>query len=175
MSGDWKIKSIFHFTVNASNFERSLEFYTSIGFKVIRDNRDVIWPDWVAPQMGLKKAQARGALLAIGPEEHHTRLDLLEWLEPELDRPPDKPIDERVPRIIALLTENVEGLYEDLKAKGIEFVSQPRGEEALGLKAVCQCRDPDGLLVEFIEYMPGVLGSRVDSLPQREESRQSSG
>lgn len=168
MSADYKIKSIFHFTVNATDFEQSLAFYKTIGFQVLRDNRDVVWPDWVAPQMGLRKAQAKGALLAIGPEDYHTRLDLLEWLEPKLDPPPDKPIEERVPRIIALLTENVQALYEDLKAKGIEFVSKPRGEEALGLKAVCQCRDPDGLLVEFIEYMPGVLGSKVDSLPKRE-------
>ena len=49
MRGDWHIKSIFHFTVNATNFERSLEFYTTIGFKVLRDNRDVIWPRMVAP------------------------------------------------------------------------------------------------------------------------------
>ena len=173
MSSDYEIKSIFHFTVNATNFERSLEFYTSIGFKLLRDNRDVVWPDWVAPQMGLRKAQAKGALLAIGPEDHHTRLDLLEWLEPKLDPPPDRPISERVPRIIALLTENVQGLYEDLKAKGIEFVSKPRGEKALGLKAVCQCRDPDGLLVEFIEYMPGVLGSRVESLQRRNQTSSS--
>ena len=27
---------------------------------------------------------------------------------------------------------------------------------------VCACRDPDGLIVEFIEYEPGVLGSRID-------------
>jgi hypothetical protein len=28
---------------------------------------------------------------------------------------------------------------------------------------VC-CRDPDDTLVELIEYMPGVLGSRIDAL-----------
>lgn len=173
MSADWKIRSIFHFTVNATNFERSLDFYTSIGFQLLRDNRDVIWPEWVAKQMGLRKAQARGALLAIGPEEHHTRLDLLEWLEPKLPPPPDTPIEERVPRIIALRTDNVRGLYEDLKARGIEFVSEPRGEPSLGLEAVVQCRDPDGLLVEFIEYMPGVLGSRVESLPRRDATESS--
>ena len=45
---DWHVQSIFHFTVNATNFERSLDFYTTIGFKVLRDNRDVIWPPLVA-------------------------------------------------------------------------------------------------------------------------------
>jgi len=27
----WQIKSIFHFTVNATNFERSLAFYQAVG------------------------------------------------------------------------------------------------------------------------------------------------
>src|SRR5262245_49315211 len=44
---DWEIQSIFHFTVNATNFERSLAFYQTIGFKLLRDNRDIVWPDYV--------------------------------------------------------------------------------------------------------------------------------
>ena len=82
MSADWGIESIFHFTVNATNFERSLDFYTTIGFKVLRDNRDVIWPRMVARNFGMPAAQGRGALLGIGDGELHTRLDLIEWLEP---------------------------------------------------------------------------------------------
>ena len=126
MAGDWQIKSIFHFTVNATNFERSLDFYTTIGFKVLRDNRDVIWPRMVARNFGMPAAQGRGALLGIGDGELHTRLDLIEWLEPALDPPPDTPIELRVPRIIALRTENVQAAYEDVSARGIEFVSQPQ-------------------------------------------------
>ncbi len=87
MSSDWEVRAIFHFTVNASDFERSLAFYQLLGFKLLRDNRDVVWPPFVAANFGMKRAQGRGALLAIGPEEHHTRLDLIEWLEPKLVDP----------------------------------------------------------------------------------------
>ena len=38
---------------------------------------------------------------------------------------------------------------------------------ATGIEAVVCCRDPDGLIVEFIEYAPGVLGSRIASLERR--------
>jgi catechol 2,3-dioxygenase-like lactoylglutathione lyase family enzyme len=167
MVTDWHIKSIFHFTVNATNFERSLEFYTTIGFKVLRDNRDVIWPRMVARNFGMPAAQGRGALLGIGDGELHTRLDLIEWLEPTVDPPPDAPVELRVPRIIALRTENVQAAYDDLSSRGIEFVSQPSSAPRAGIVNVCCCRDPDGLLVELIEYAPGVLGSRVDELPRR--------
>jgi catechol 2,3-dioxygenase-like lactoylglutathione lyase family enzyme len=164
----WSIQSIFHFTVNATNFERSLAFYQAIGFRLLRDNRDVIWPDYVAENFGMKKAQGRGALLAIDDGPLHTRLDLIQWLEPAYDPPPDKPWSERVPRIIALRTRNVHAAYEDLKAKGIEFITPPRSmDPSSGIVGVMLCRDPDGLLVEFIEYEPGLLGSRITHLAKR--------
>ena len=165
---DWQIQSIFHFTVNATHFERSLAFYQAIGFQLLRDNRDVIWPDYVAGNFGMTKAQGRGALLAIGAGPEHTRLDLIEWLEPDYDPAPAKPWSERVPRIIALRTRNVRKAYEELSAKGIEFTTPPRNMDPnSGIVGVMLCRDPDGLLVEFIEYEPGVLGSKISHLARR--------
>jgi len=165
---EWGYEHVFHFTVTASRFERSLGFYTTLGFRVLRDNRDVIWPDYVATQFGLTRAQGKGALLALGEGPEHVRIDLLEWLEPAPEPPSARPIAERVPRIIAIRTRNVRAAYADLSARGIEFITPPRGPDApTGIEAVVCCRDPDGLIVELIEYMPGVLGSRVDSLERR--------
>ena len=166
---DWAIESLFHFTVNATNFERSLAFYTTLGFRVLRDNRDVIWPDYVARQFGMERAQGRGALLAIDDGPGSTRLDLLEWLDPVWPgEQVGRPRSELVPRIIALRTKNVRAAYDDLRRRGIEFVSEVRGpDEATGIEAVVCARDPDGLLVELIEYRPGVLGSRIDALARR--------
>jgi catechol 2,3-dioxygenase-like lactoylglutathione lyase family enzyme len=167
---DWAIESLFHFTVNATDFDRSLAFYTTIGFRVLRDNRDVIWPDYVARQFGMERAQGRGALLGIHDDAGATRLDLLEWLEPVW--PGEQvgiPRSRFVPRIIALRTRNVRAAYDDLVARGIEFVSEVRGpDEATGIEAVVCARDPDGLLVELIEYAPGLLGSRIDELAHRD-------
>ncbi len=167
-ASDWGFESIFHFTVSATNFERSLAFYQTLGFQLLRDNRDVIWPAYVAENFGMQQAQGRGALLALGPEPHHTRLDLIEWLAPAYDPPPARPWSECVPRIIALRTRNVHAAYRDLAAKGIEFVLPPRNMDAnSGLIGVCCCRDPDGLLVELIEYEPGRLGSNISHLARR--------
>ena len=163
MSDGWRLQSIFHFTVNATNFEESLAFYTTLGFKVLRDNRDVVWPEMVARNFGMPAAQGRGALLGIGDGPEHTRLDLIEWLEP-VALPP---ATGGPPRIIALRTENVQAAYADLSARGIPFVSEPQHARRAGIVNVCTCRDPDGLLVELIEYAPGVLGSRIDDLERR--------
>jgi catechol 2,3-dioxygenase-like lactoylglutathione lyase family enzyme len=108
MSSDWEVRAIFHFTVNASDLERSLEFYQRLGFRLLRDNRDVVWPPFVATNFGMKRAQ--GVVFHGAPN------------------PPD-----------------------------------PRS----GIEAVVCCRDPDGNIVELIEYMEGVLGSRVEHLERR--------
>jgi catechol 2,3-dioxygenase-like lactoylglutathione lyase family enzyme len=146
MEERWALESIFHFTVHATSFERSLEFYRTLGFQLLRDNRDLVWPDYVAAQFGLRRAQGRGALLALGEGPLHTRLDLIEWLEPAPDPPPTRPVEERPPRIVALRTRNVRAAWEDLRRRGIEFIGEPRGPDpATGVEAVVCCRDPDGL------------------------------
>jgi catechol 2,3-dioxygenase-like lactoylglutathione lyase family enzyme len=160
VTAPWKVESIFHFTVNATRFEESLDFYTTLGFRVLRDNRDVVWPEMVARNFGMPAAQGRGALLGIGDGPEHTRLDLIEWLEPK--QPPRQDI-----RIIALRTQNVAAAYEDLSSRGITFVSSPQSAKRAGIVNVCTCRDPDGVLVELIEYAPGVLGSQIDHLARR--------
>ena len=163
----WTPLSLFHFTLSVSSIERSIEFYTTVGFKVLRDNSDRIWPDYVAPQFGLERAQGRGALLGIGDGPLETRLDLIQWLEPEA-RFPDTPLATTAPRIIAIRVENVRAAYEDLRRRGIPFITPPRGPDApTGIEAVVCCRDPDDTVVELIEYMPGVLGSRIDALARR--------
>ncbi len=169
MSSAWELQSIFHFTVNVANLERSLAFYQALGFQLLRDNRDVVWPDFVARNFGMQRAQGRGALLALGPEAHHTRLDLIEWLEPKLvDAQAHLPIAERVPRIIALRTRSLRAAIAELRGKGIDFLTEPNPPDlASGIEAVVCCRDPDGNLVELIEYMPGVLGSRITHLERR--------
>ncbi len=168
MESTWYVESLFHFTVNVTNFERSLAFYTTLGFRVLRDNRDVVWPSTVARNFGMPAAQGRGALLGIGDGPEHTRLDLIEWLEPVLDPPPSTPPEVRVPRVIALRTHDVQAAYDDLSSRGIEFVSTPASARRAGIVNVCTCRDPDGLLVELIEYEPGQLGSRIEHLDRRD-------
>jgi len=164
----WSLQGIFHFTVAASNFEQSLAFYQTLGFRLLRDNRDIIWPDYVATQFGLRRAQGRGALLALGEEAHHTRLDLIEWLEPARVEARKDTTKAGVPRIMALRTHGVRAAYAELQKRGIAFITEPRGPDPdTGIEAVVCCRDPDGLIIELIEYMPGVLGSRIDKLERR--------
>ncbi len=187
---DWQVQSLFHFVLNVTNLERSLAFYQLLGFRVLRDNRDVIWPKAVAENFGMRVAQGRGALLGLGESADHTRLDLIEWLEPRwrpdglgdsarAEHPPPgsgsgscsdpESASEPIPRILALRTRNVRAAFAELSARGVEFIGRPRDPDPrVGIESVVCCRDPDGTIVELIEYMGDRLGSRIDLLERRE-------
>ena len=169
---DWQVQSLFHFVLNVTNLERSLTFYQRLGFRVLRDNRDVIWPETVAENFGMRAAQGRGALLGLGESADHTRLDLIEWLEPRW-RPDGtgssgESTSESIPRILALRTRNVRAAFAELSANGVEFIGRPRDPDPrVGIESVVCCRAPDGTIVELIEYMGDRLGSRIDLLERR--------
>lgn len=169
MPNEWSIRSLFHFVVNVTNLERSLDFYQKLGFQILRDNRDVVWPESVAQNFGMEVAQGRGALLALGEGPEHTRLDLIEWLEPRWGGPrAEVASSDGIPRIMALRTHNVRAAHAALSAAGVEFIGTPREPDAsTGVESVVCCRDPDGYVVELIEYMGDRLGSRIDDLPTR--------
>jgi len=165
----WAVQSLFHFVLNVSNLERSLEFYRKLGFRVLRDNRDVVWPPMVAENFGMPAAQGRGALLGLGDGPDHTRLDLIEWLEPRWSgHGPKGAGTDGIPRILALRTRDVRAAYADLRRQGVEFIRPPRDPDPrVGIESVACCRDPDGTVVELIEYMGDRLGSRIDLLERR--------
>jgi hypothetical protein len=52
----WKPLSLFHFTLSVSSIEPLDRLLYDDRFRLLRDNRDVIWPDYVAPQFGLERA-----------------------------------------------------------------------------------------------------------------------
>lgn len=168
MTASWSVQSLSHFTLAVRNLERSIAFYEQVGFQMVDDRRDAVWPPSVAENFGMKVASGRGALMAVNLDSVHTRLDLIEWLEPKLAEP-SAPVEERVPNLIALLTENAVAAARDLGERGIQFIVVRDDEEhkRIGIEAVALCRDPDDNLVEFIEYLPGLRNSRPNEVLEK--------
>lgn len=47
--------------------------------------------------------------------------------------------------------------YEELRAEGVGFLSEPAGATpAHGVANLVRCRDPDGLVIEPIQFLPRV-------------------
>src|SRR3954468_6087345 len=119
---DWHIRSIFHFILPCSNVERSTAFYANFGFEVIKDNRNVAWPDYVGRNFNMVSgAQGRAVQLVLPQDDAlQTRIDLIEWVRPRWRNPDDgKPPEERFPRVMALLTHNIRDATAALIARGL--------------------------------------------------------
>ena len=146
------IKSVFHLNINVKDFDRSLEFYKNLGFKVVLDLGEGANP---ANEKGLNipNSVGRAALLALGDDPRATRLDLIEWKQPQTAGAPYPHLYHTGIARIALFTKNLDEEYQRLKASGVEFVSEPVvirfGNKAGG--KFCCFKDPDGTFLELIE------------------------
>lgn len=168
---DWHVRSIFHFILPCSNVEQSMAFYANFGFEVIKDNREVQWPDYVGENFNMKSgAQGRAVQLVLPQDDAlQTRIDLIQWLDPLWqNHNQNLPPEQRIPRVMALLTHNVQTAAKALIAKGLTATNPVRPEDpTIGVKGVVCFEDPDGHIVELIEYFGDQLGSRTDELPKR--------
>jgi glyoxylase I family protein len=145
------VESIFHININVTNFERSLEFYKMLGFKVALDLKEGGNPQF---ERGLKipNAKGRAALLILGDNLRATRIDLIEWKTPKTEGRPYPHLYHAGACRIALRTRDLEKDYEELKAKGVEFFSEPQMiDTARGKEGFVCFTDPDGTVLELIQ------------------------
>lgn len=167
----WKARSIFHFVLPCTNVERSMEFYGLFGFEIIKDNRNVVWPDYVGENFNMISGAQGKAVQLVLPhdDELQTRIDLIEWIRPRWkNHYRDLPAEDNIPRIMALLTENISAAAESLASQGLSPTRPLRPpDDKIGVQGVVCYEDPDGHIVELIEYYPGQLGSRTDELETR--------
>ena len=145
------IKGIFHVNINCSNFERSLEFYKMLGFKVAVDI-----PLGGGPEMdkglGLEHGLGRAAIMQLGDDPRGTRLDLIEWKSPKSEGKPYAKLNHLGIARVALFTKNLRETYEELKAKGVKFISEPVVLHTPAGDTLYNCfYDPDGTILELIE------------------------
>ncbi len=167
----WKARSIFHFVLPCTNVEQSTEFYGRFGFEIIKDNRNVVWPDYVGENFNmLSGAQGKAVQLILPHDDDlQTRIDLIEWIKPRwTNRREEQPPEAHIPRVMALLTENIQVAAESLMEQGLVPTNPLRPpDDKIGVQGVICFADPDGHIVELIEYFPGQLGSRTDQLSTR--------
>lgn len=159
MVQNWSVRSVFHLNINCSDLKQSIAFYERLGFRKVLESEGFSGPaDASYEALGLTGdiEHLGPVVLFLGDDLRQTRLDLMQWRKPSPAAPKASRIpDVGVPRI-ALWTKNVEGLYAELVDEGVEFLSPPTGPfPDRAIKSVVCARDPDGLVIELIEFLPG--------------------
>ncbi len=147
------VKGIFHININVTNFERSLEFYKLLGFKVVRDLGEGGNEHF---ERGLKIPSPRGraALLMLGDNKYANRIDLIEWKSPKTEGQPYPHLYHTGICRVALWTDNLQEICEKLKAAGVEFLSDPQvmTDRKGGISSFVCFYDPDGTVIELIQF-----------------------
>jgi hypothetical protein len=133
-----------------------------LGFDVLNDRRDVVWPDFVATIFGMKRAKGRGVLMVLPSDPNGPMIDIIEWVEPKAKIAAIPVADGEVPRIIAFRVKNVRAAYDALSAKGVRFTRDLFEHRELGIIGSCCCYDPNGNLIELIELLPGQRHSKAN-------------
>jgi len=147
------IKAIFHVNINCSNFERSLEFYKMLGFKVAIEIPEG-GSDAMSTGLGVEGAVAHAAIMTLGDDPRGTRLDLIEWKNPRDEAKPYGRLNHLGIARVALYTKELRKVYQELKDKGVKFVSEPVVLNSGAAKALFACfHDPDGTYLELIEIL----------------------
>lgn len=146
------ITGLVHVNINCSNFERSLEFYSWLGFEKILDVAPTNTPE-VAAAVGMPPYRVKGALLSLKTGKRPFVIDLLEWQEPRDPHPPYPHLYHLGVARIALATDDLDAQMASLEAKGVVFLSQPATVTMAGQPAtrfVC-FKDPDGTVLELVQ------------------------
>ena len=140
------ITAIRHIGIVVADMRRSLPFYRDLlGMEIWADFQDR--SDYVQQVTGVPGANVWMIKLKAADG---VSIELLQYLSHPRDLPQPVRACDIGCNHVALQVDDLDALYERLKAAGIRFHAPPAISSDGGAK-VTYCRDPEGALVELVE------------------------
>lgn len=159
---DLNTLQMFHININCSDFDRSRAFYELIGFRPLLDfgaDQDLrtFGERGIGKVLGLPDdADGRAMLFALGDNPRSTRLDLIEWKQPRSGPRQRENLTKLGLARICLKVKDCDAIYRRLCGAGFESYTPPTRIELGGsYQIVFCCEDPDGTVMEFMEFVKG--------------------
>ncbi len=133
-----------HTSFTVSDIERSVKFYTEVlGFE--RDLRFDVEGKRISTIVGFPDSRLESGFVKLGD----FRIELIEYASP-----PGVKIDTATNNVgsahIAFWTDDVDKTYEELKAKGVEFIAPPTNSKP-DRPRVAYFTDPDDNTLEIVQ------------------------
>jgi catechol 2,3-dioxygenase-like lactoylglutathione lyase family enzyme len=142
------LKKINHINVVVSNLDEAKSFFVQLGFTV--GDESELSGEWISSIVALSNVMARYATLNLPGTE--TNLELIEYASPPSERDPNMGKANQMGfRHIAFEVENIDEIVQDLKDKGIKFISSIHAYPKTG-KRLVYFWGPDGILLELAQY-----------------------
>lgn len=147
------LQKLFHVNICVRDMERSISFYSSLGFKKVNDF--ILDDPGVGDALGLKAKKLRGVFMRLGDDANAPVLDLVQFIDPPTQGQPYPTLNNVGICRIAFTVDDIDKTYEELKAKKVEFVAPLKKVDGPGgatIGVVC-FKDPDGTILELISGM----------------------
>ncbi|MGR3302518.1 MAG: VOC family protein [Candidatus Scalindua sp.] len=142
------LKKINHINVVVSDLDEAKVFFIQLGFAV--GDESELSGEWITSIVGLPNVRARYVTLKLPGTE--TNLELIEYASPPSERDPNMGKANQIGfRHIAFEVENIDEIVQDLKEKGIKFISSIHAYPKTG-KRLVYFWGPDGILLELAQY-----------------------
>jgi catechol 2,3-dioxygenase-like lactoylglutathione lyase family enzyme len=149
---DMNIQGLVHVNINCSNFENSRAFYEKLGFELFLEVPRTNTPE-VAAAVGFEEYELRGGLFRLGSDPASFVIDLLEWRSPSDSSAPYSQLNHLGIARIALYSSDLDSDLEELRANGVEIISEPATvlwDGRPSSRFVC-FKDPDGTVLELVQ------------------------
>jgi catechol 2,3-dioxygenase-like lactoylglutathione lyase family enzyme len=152
---------IIHANIVVRDVEKSVKFYTELlGARVVRD-----WwgeSEGIGESFGFDRtARWHCYMLRWGEGDDNTfpQIDLLQWLDPPAVGEPYPVINHLGIARIALMVDDIDGMYQRLVGAGATLLSEPKPfsphtERGRRLRFVT-VKDPDGIFIELVGRSEG--------------------
>lgn len=142
--GVFMIKGIHHSEITVKDLNKSVEFYQkTLGLTLAGKIEQ-----HVTQEGGLQGAKMKIALLQVG----EGTLELIQYLNPKGKEAGLNPWDGGAQHV-AFEVVDIRKMYDDLKEKGVNFLSPPIDYKEKDIDATwTYFKDPDGGLIELLEF-----------------------
>lgn len=142
------LKKINHVNAVVSNLDEAKSFFIQLGFTI--GDESELSGEWISSIVALPNVRARYVTLKLPFTD--TNLELIEYINPPSEREPDLGKANQIGfRHIAFEVENIDKVVQDMKDKGIKFISPIHTYPSTG-KRLVYFWGPDGILLELAQY-----------------------
>ena len=142
---------IFHTGITVSDLDKSIPFYRDVlGLQIITGPTEVFEGDELSRALGVPDARLRLVVFKVGAGS----LELIEYLHPESLSKRPMPPSTLGAMHVAFRVDDVNKKVDELRHKGINFLSQVNIVDSGPLKGWkwVYFKDPDGIALELVEY-----------------------
>ena len=150
------ITGVNHVAISTRNIDALIDWYTAaFGFELVSRGGWEAGNPAIDGIVGLKDSAAKTAFMRAG----NLNIELFEYLSP-VGRPndPNRPASDHGYTHFCVETDDIDADYARLSAMGMPFHAPPTPKGSIGTLRACYGRDPEGNIIELVEFIGDTHG-----------------